>query len=200
MGSVNVTATPEILPGVFVGAPVGLSATAIATCPGALSYTWHFVQRPVGSNAVLSSPSAPNPSFVPDLGGSYVVSVMAVDAFGNTSPTGMATLVVSNCGSSALTVAITVPATLGTTPPLIAYVSSVDNDPTRCPVRFATTFTYLWHVVSAPGGSVAGLSPVTGPSVNLVGGVTGATYGVSVEVTASNGLGGSGTVSVGPLP
>ena len=44
-----------------------------------LSYAWSFTSRPVGSLAVLSDPTAVNPSFTADLAGSYEVQLIVND-------------------------------------------------------------------------------------------------------------------------
>ena len=69
---------------VKVGHEVQLDATQSKGSPslGAapLTYIWQFVSVPVGSQAQLSDPSSPTPSFVPDLRGTYVAEVVALQA------------------------------------------------------------------------------------------------------------------------
>jgi K319L-like, PKD domain len=43
------------------------------------TYLWAFVSRPAGSSATLSDTTAPDPSFVVDLAGTYVVRVTVTD-------------------------------------------------------------------------------------------------------------------------
>jgi hypothetical protein len=45
-----------------------------------LTYVWSFLSRPQGSNAALSDASAVNPTFVPDLLGTYVLQLVVTDS------------------------------------------------------------------------------------------------------------------------
>ncbi|RLA61336.1 MAG: hypothetical protein DRQ78_08765 [Epsilonproteobacteria bacterium] len=44
-----------------------------------LTYDWHFVSKPTGSSATLSSKTAAKPSFVPDADGDYVLALVVND-------------------------------------------------------------------------------------------------------------------------
>ncbi len=46
---------------------------------GALSYAWSFTSKPAGSNAVLSDTTAINPTFTPDVDGSYAIKLIVND-------------------------------------------------------------------------------------------------------------------------
>lgn len=65
-----------------VDATVALSATVNldASASVASTYTWSFTSVPVGSTATLSSTSIVNPTFVADLNGTYVISLVVDDA------------------------------------------------------------------------------------------------------------------------
>jgi hypothetical protein len=66
---------------VLSGASVVLdaSASSAASTGSALTYTWILASKPTGSAAVLSSANAVKPSFIADLVGSYVASVVVSD-------------------------------------------------------------------------------------------------------------------------
>jgi DNA-binding beta-propeller fold protein YncE len=51
-----------------------------------LKYTWSFVSKPTGSTASLSNPNAVNPTFTPDLPGTYVLQLVVSDYFTYSSP------------------------------------------------------------------------------------------------------------------
>ena len=50
-----------------------------------LSYAWSFTSRPAGSQAVLSDPTAVNPSFTADLAGSYALQLIVNDGVVNSA-------------------------------------------------------------------------------------------------------------------
>jgi hypothetical protein len=59
---------------VAAGTPAGLSSLGSMDADGdPLSFAWAFVSRPTGSLATFSDAHAPNPTFTPDFGGTYVV-------------------------------------------------------------------------------------------------------------------------------
>jgi hypothetical protein len=65
---------------VFVGDTVTLDGSASADVDGnSLSFSWAFIDVPGGSTAVLSDGSAENPTFTPDLTGTYEVQLIVND-------------------------------------------------------------------------------------------------------------------------
>jgi hypothetical protein len=79
--SVNASSPPFV-----VGTRVALSATVtdpdLLTCGSAESFTyaWKFLTMPAGSQAFFPAPLAAQPSFFPDLPGSYVIEVIVTDS------------------------------------------------------------------------------------------------------------------------
>lgn len=70
-----------------VNGTVNLSGLASQSFSGyALSYTWSFNTRPAGSSATISNPNSPQPTFVPDLPGLYVVQLIVNDTIQNSAP------------------------------------------------------------------------------------------------------------------
>ena len=51
-----------------------------------LTYEWTLVSRPPGSNATLTNPTTPTPTFVADLPGSYVIRLMVNDGTAGSAP------------------------------------------------------------------------------------------------------------------
>jgi hypothetical protein len=67
---------------VLAGTTVFLNANGSTDADGdALLYTWSFVSKPSDSLALFDNELAENPSFTPDLNGSYVISLIANDGF-----------------------------------------------------------------------------------------------------------------------
>ncbi|UCC14786.1 MAG: PKD domain-containing protein, partial [Gammaproteobacteria bacterium] len=63
-----------------VGVRVTLSGAASTDPDGdALTYSWTISVRPTGSQATLTGPTTASPSFTPDIGGNYTVSLSVSD-------------------------------------------------------------------------------------------------------------------------
>ncbi len=166
-------------------------------------YQWQLVSSPAGSHAQFSSPTAASPIFVPDLPGSYQVSLVVTDALGNSTPTTTFSLSVSSCGGNAPTVSLLGPPLSGNPAkpshaspiaistsipaPLLAVVSDADN--TSCPARFAVSnFTYAWSISQRPVGGSATLGVSTSNADTFIATApsqgASADYEVSVVATA----------------
>jgi hypothetical protein len=52
----------------------------------AITYSWSFTSRPAGSTAILIDPTSINPTFTPDVNGSYVVQLIVNDGTVNSAP------------------------------------------------------------------------------------------------------------------
>ncbi len=82
-----VTANAGTAQSVLTNASVTLDASASTAAPGkSLSYRWTLSTKPSGSNAVLANASAAKASFVADLAGTYVASVVVNDGTVSSSP------------------------------------------------------------------------------------------------------------------
>lgn len=51
-----------------------------------LTFAWSLTTKPAGSAAVLSNPSAVNPTFVADVEGAYVVQLLVNNGTANSAP------------------------------------------------------------------------------------------------------------------
>ncbi len=173
-------------------------ATDPNTCgsiPVTLAYRWSLIARPPGSQAILNSETAVQPSFVPDVPGGYQVAVVATDSLGNVSPVFYQTVATSPCGAQAPVVTVS-PATI-TQPnfaPAILNAAAVspDNqsDPTKpgyCPARFAKTFAFQWRLVAAPVGPAPPLWGASTAQATLVPAAPGS-FAVQAWVSDSGGL------------
>jgi hypothetical protein len=142
-----------------VGYDVVLNGTSSIDPDGdVITREWLMTTRPVGSAAALSSATGTTSSFSPDVLGSYVVTLTAIDPRGARSVYTTTIQVnnrrpIANIGSNATPIALpTVPnvrVPVGTEVTLRGS-SSVDAD--------GDTLTFAWTVVSRPAGSTAALS------------------------------------------
>jgi hypothetical protein len=94
-----VVATPPIAAPIAVPDPALTGATvhlgeSVVGGVYPYTYTWSFTGLPVGSAAVLSGPHAAKPTFVPDVPGSYQVSLTVTDARLESSAPATVTVVV----------------------------------------------------------------------------------------------------------
>lgn len=72
---------------VLVGNTVFLDASGSTDADNdGLLYTWSFVSTPTGSNVSFDDALAENPSFTPDLNGSYVINLIANDGIEDSVP------------------------------------------------------------------------------------------------------------------
>ncbi|MEW6039323.1 MAG: PKD domain-containing protein [Pseudomonadota bacterium] len=133
---------------VRVGSRVQLNGSGSSDADGdVLSYRWTFVSLPAGSQAALSDAAVPDPDFMVDRPGSYVIQLVVNDAHSDSAPdsTTISTLnsaPVADAGPDQT-------GTLGGLAQLDGRGSSdADGDP----------LGYRWTLLAAPEGSQAVLS------------------------------------------
>jgi hypothetical protein len=146
-------------PSATVGTLETLSSTindpnCLACTPSSFLYSWALVD-PAGSSSVLSDPTAQNPTFTPDLPGSYQVSLVVTDTLGHSSSKTFLTISASSCGTCVPSVSPTV----SSNQVFPGDKTTLDANPSGagCPACIAS-FTFHWSVVSRPPGSSAVLS------------------------------------------
>ncbi len=184
LGNVAPVARAGSVPGAVPGSTVTLSGEASSDANGdPLSYSW-VLSGPTGSVATLSSTATETSSFVPDVVGSYVATLVVRDGLLDSAPSTV-TITVSNANlppvaraGSAQTVAF------GTRVRLDGRASSDPN---------GDALGFLWSLTSRPAGSTASLASRTAPELDFVADVIGI-YVVSLVV--SDGLGASAGTTV----
>ena len=112
-----------------------------------LTYTWSVTTRPAGSTAILSNPTAVNPTFVVDRSGAYAVQLIVNDGTVDSAPDVVSVSTqtgrpVANAGTSQTVAA-------GATVQLDGSGSSDPN---------SDALTFKWSLLSTPQGSSAALS------------------------------------------
>jgi len=178
---------------VKIGTFVTLDGSASSDANGdLLTYRWALTSVPTGSGAVLSDATAALPSFIADISGMYVVSLVISDGT-STSDTAVVTVTASGENQNAKPTANAGSAQSVIRGALVALNGSGSSDANGDPLK------YSWSFTSKPAGSSAALSSaavvsptfradVAGPYVlNLVvnDGETNSTAAV-VTITASN--------------
>jgi chitinase len=128
------------------GKRVDVSASAHDPNGDVVMYAWTLVSKPAASAAALASASTNPTSFVPDVDGDYVVSVVASDGE-RSSPTAILTVTASNTKPVAKA-GVDRTADLGASVALNGSASSDDN---------GTALTFTWTLASRPAGSAAAL-------------------------------------------
>jgi hypothetical protein len=107
-----------------------------------MTYAWTITTRPLGSTAVLSNAAILNPTFTPDVQGSYEMSLVATDNTGLSSAP--STVMVSTGNHQPVADAgDDVIMSYNATEMLNGSGTDVDLDP----------LTYTWRVITAPMGS-----------------------------------------------
>ncbi len=197
---------PSVAPAASANARVGTTTTLSANvtdpdadCGGPLGFTyaWSLASAPAGSSATLSSATAANPTFVPDVTGNYTFAVVATDSNGHASAPGgvsfnAAPAVVPPpfCAPTANLTAPTSGVTSGSWVDLFASAApGSGSDCTPGP----STFTYDWTFTALPAGSGATLTRLDGTQSSFFADEAG-TY--SVQVVAIDSAGNSATKTV----
>ncbi len=130
------------------GAAANLDGSASSDPDGAsLTYAWTVISAPSGSLAAITNPANVNASFIPDIQGVYVISLVVSDGYLFSSAD---TLTVTAANQAPTANAGTdINAAHGQT---VALNGSGSTDPEGYPLSFA------WTMISKPAGSAAVLS------------------------------------------
>ena len=80
-------AKPGLDQNVLVGTATQLDGSASVDADNdLLTYSWSILSRPSGSNALIPSPAVVQPTFTPDVTGTYIVQLIVNDGFANSQP------------------------------------------------------------------------------------------------------------------
>jgi hypothetical protein len=174
---------------VTLTAPASVDSSDLEKCGASptFTYAWSLLSRPAGSAAVLSNPSAPSPTFVPDVPGTYQTAVSVTDSIGQVSPPVSVSITTSACGAPAVSVVIAQPVMPFAGQPVTLQVSASPDARLGGPLAFHWAQVGGPAVVLHPAGNMATFTPAT------LG-----TYQFSVSAT--DGLGNQGTSPVLTLP
>lgn len=113
-----------------------------------ITYQWVLLQKPDGSDAVLSNPTAIDPNFVADKNGDYIITLIVTDCWGSSSESDSIKVSfdnikpIANPGGNRAVVE----------GELVCFDGSLSSD------ENGDSLTYSWSVVSAPADSNATLS------------------------------------------
>ncbi|MDP2314432.1 MAG: PKD domain-containing protein [Pseudomonadota bacterium] len=138
-----------------------------------LDYTWRLVSQPADSSATLVDDERPDPQFIPDVAGRYVVGLVVSDgALESDEDTVEITATINN-GAPVANAGPDQSVTVGD-PVVLSGASS--SDPEDDPLQFA------WTLLTRPSGSAASLSSTTSATPRFVADVAG-TYEVTLTVS-----------------
>ena len=157
----------------LVGARVVLDGSSSSdTNNDPLTFKWTLASKPVGSTAALTTTSGPTPSFVADVAGVYVASLVVND--GKADSGSVAVSVIAASGNLAPVADAGVPqnVTVGTKVTLDGTASSDPNN---------DFITYKWLLTTKPANSNASLSNLTVAKPTFTADVAGV-YVVALQV------------------
>ena len=115
-----------------------------------LTFTWSFVSKPGGSNAMLSDTTAVKPFFGVDVAGSYTLQLTVNDGTVNSAPD---TVTISTENSA--------PVSNAGADQTVLVNDTVQLDGSGSSDVDGDSLTFKWSFVSRPGGSNAALSSTT---------------------------------------
>jgi hypothetical protein len=158
---------------VVVGTTTTLNGSGSNDANGdAITYAWSFVSKPANSTASLIAASTVNPTFAPDIAGSYVLRLIVNDGTLNSSASTVTVVAstaniapVANAGAAQSVVT-------GTTVNLNGTASNDAN---------GDALTYVWSFISKPVGSNASLSSASSANPTFTAGTAGS-YVLSLVV------------------
>lgn len=141
---------------------------------GLITYRWVFASRPPGSAAALVNPTSVNPSFVPDIAGSYVVSLVVNDGMQD-----------SLSDNVAVAAAVNSPPTANAGPDQsVATGSLAQLDGTYSFDPEGAPLLYSWSFLQLPAGSTATLDAYYSATPTFTADVDGSYI---VQLTVSDG-------------
>ncbi len=158
---------------VAVGSTVTLDGSLSSDGTGALlNYSWEISLQPQGSTAVIPIPAIQNPTFITDVSGTYVVSLVVnngiIDSIAD-SVTISAVPPTANAG----------PDQNASTSTMVTLDGSASSDISSLPLE------YLWQIVTQPAGSATNLLAATVVNPTFIPDVDGVYV---IGLTVNNGV------------
>ncbi len=158
---------------VVAGSTVTLDASTSSAATGkTLTYVWTLTSKPAGSAATLAAPTTVKPTFVADVAGSYVASVIVND--GTTASSAAAVTITASVSNAA-------PVATAGVAQNVATGSAVTLDGSASSDANGDTLTYVWTLTAKPAGSTASLSSTNSVKPTFTADVSG-TYVASLTV------------------
>ncbi len=140
-------ANPGQAQSVPAGSTVQLDGSASTDSDGqALTYSWAILSQPSGANAVLSSTTVANPTFIAHVVGTYVVQLIVNDGFLSSQPATVSITATPVNQAPVVTAGPNQTITLPTNSTTLNGSATDDGLPNG-------TLTIQWSVVSKPSGS-----------------------------------------------
>lgn len=190
-------------PGARVGGVIpllanGADADNASECGAsqALSYDWALVDQPAGSRAQLNAPDIANPSFTPDVAGTWTFQLAATDSTGRRSAVSTFSVPVGACGGFRPVASVSGPPGPVTMPVggvdvqfdalAVAKPSTDGDNSTTCALGQALSFR--WELFTAPLAADVTILPsatVSNPTLRVK---TKGDYTLRLWVTDSTGL------------
>lgn len=166
-------ANAGITQNVTVGATVSLDGSASSDANGdALTYRWMLTSKPVGSTAALTLSTSSRPSFMADITGVYVATLIVNDGQIDSSST---TVTVTATRANATPIANAGSAQYTATGSTVTLDGSSSTDAN------GDRLTYRWTLTTKPSGSVAILSSASAVQTTFRADITG-TYVLTLIV------------------
>ena len=164
------------------------SACTAAVAP--FSFAWALTAQPSNSHAALNNANAANPSFVPDVGGTYKVRLVVTDAAGNASAP--VEFPIAGVGSCNQAITVTPQAALAAVAGQSFTLSPTVSDPNDPAPGGCTALTrplaYAWQLVGQPAGSKAVLNNAAAAAPSFTPDLASATpYAFVLSVTDAQG-------------
>jgi hypothetical protein len=119
---------------------------------GTLTFKWTLIGKPVGSAATLTNSSYPNPKFIADLAGNYVLSLVVNDGKKDSAVASVSVTATTANAAPVANAGSNQSVTIGSTVTLDGTASSDANN---------DSLTYKWTLQSKPSNSSATLSSLT---------------------------------------
>jgi parallel beta-helix repeat protein len=142
-----------------IGTTVELDGTKSSDPEGdGITYLWTITQKPAGSLAELSDPCSPTPSFVADVHGDYVITLVVTDVFGAAGDPDSVTVSFENIQ----------PVADAGSDQSVSIGDTVSLDGSGSTDTNGDVLTYSWSFASKPAGSLAEFTDPTSAQTGFV--------------------------------